>query len=142
MGRRKPMGGDPLSHLPHGPSFRFIDRILEYVPGERVVALKNVTFGEPYMPGHLPGSPSMPGAYLLEAMTQTAGILLSAGSPAYLARVRDVRAGRAVVPGDRLTIEANLLQGFGSLHRCEVKAMVDGNITCHAEIVLSVGSEQ
>ena len=133
------MGGDPLSNLPHGPSFRFIDRILEHVPGEKVVALKNATCGEPYMPGHLPGSPSMPVAYLLEAMTQTAGILVSTGSPAFLAQVRDVRAERPVMPGDRLTIEANVLPGFGSLHRCDVKATVDDNVACHAEIVLSVG---
>ncbi|HEX9191082.1 MAG TPA: hypothetical protein VF847_03225 [Candidatus Deferrimicrobiaceae bacterium] len=133
------MGSDPLSGLPHGPSFRFIDRILEYVPGERVVALKNATFGEPYMRGHLPGSPSMPGAYLLEAMTQTAGLLVSAGSPAFLAQVRDVRVSRVVLPGDRIAIEANVLPGFGSLHRCDVKATVDDNVACQAEIVLSVG---
>jgi 3-hydroxyacyl-[acyl-carrier-protein] dehydratase len=133
------VGGDPLSRLPHGISFRFIDRILEYVPGERVVALKNVTCGEPHMEGHFPDAPAMPLAYLLEAMTQTAGILASAGSPVFLAQVRDVRAERAVMPGDRLTIEANLLQGFGSLQRCDVKASVEGDVAFQAEIVLSVG---
>ena len=133
------MEGDPLAGLPHGLSFRFVDRILEYLPGERVVALKNVTCGEPYMRGHFPDAPAMPLAYLLEAITQTAGLLVSSGSPAFLAQVRDARVERAVMPGDRLTIEANLLQGFGSLQRCGVKVTVDGNITCQAEIVLSVG---
>jgi 3-hydroxyacyl-[acyl-carrier-protein] dehydratase len=136
------MGGDPLSRLPHGLSFRFIDRILEYVPGKKIVTLKNVTFGEPYMTGHLPGDPSMPGAYLLEAMTQTAGMLVSAGSPVFLAKVRNFVAEQEVMPGDQLTIEANLLQGFGSLQRCDVKASVAGKGTGQAEIVLSVGSEQ
>jgi 3-hydroxyacyl-[acyl-carrier-protein] dehydratase len=134
------MGGDPLSHLPHGLSFRFIDRILEYVPGKKIVTLKNVTFGEPYMPGHLPRDPLMPGAYLLEAMTQTAGMLVSAGSPVFLAQVRDFVAEQEVMPGDQLTIEANLLQGFGSLQRCDVKVSVAGKGTGQAEIVLSVGS--
>jgi 3-hydroxyacyl-[acyl-carrier-protein] dehydratase len=84
----------------------------------------------------------MPLAYLLEAMTQTAGFLVSSGSPAFLAQVRDVRVERAVMPGDRLTIEANFLQGFGSLQRCGVKATVGDDVACQAEIVLSVGADQ
>jgi len=128
--------------LPHGLSFRFIDRVLEHVPGVKIVALKNVTCGEPQMEGHFPDAPAMPPAFLLEAMTQTAGLLVSSGAPTFLAQVRDVQVHRPVLPGDRLTLEANLLQGFGSLHRCAVKATVDGNITCQAEIVLSVGSDQ
>jgi 3-hydroxyacyl-[acyl-carrier-protein] dehydratase len=134
------MAGDPLSRLPHGLSFRFIDRILEYVPGKKIVTLKNVTFDEPYIPGHLPGAPLMPGAYLLEAMTQTAGMLASAGAPVFLAKVRDFVAEQEVIPGDQLTIEANLLQGFGSLQRCDVKASVAGKGVAQVEIVLSVGS--
>jgi 3-hydroxyacyl-[acyl-carrier-protein] dehydratase len=99
-----------------------------------------MTFGEPYMPGHLPGNPSMPRAYLLEAMAQTAGMLVSAGSPVFLAQVRDFVAEQEVIPGDQLTIEANLLQGFGSLQRCDVKASVAGKGVAQVEIVLSVGS--
>jgi len=135
------MGADPLSRLPHGLSFRFVDRILEYIPGEKVVALKNVTCGEPQMEGHFPDAPAMPHAFLLEAMTQAAGLLVSSGAPAFLAQVRDVQVHRPVLPGDRLTLEADLLQGFGSLHRCAVKVTVDGNITCQAEVVLSVGGD-
>jgi 3-hydroxyacyl-[acyl-carrier-protein] dehydratase len=136
------VGGDPLGRLPHDLSFRFIDRVLEHVPGVKIVALKNVTCGEPHMEGHFPDDPAMPPAFLLEAMTQTAGVLVSSGAPTFLAQVRDVQVRRPVLPGDRLTIEASLLQGFGSLQRCDVKAAVDGNIICEAEIVLSVGSDQ
>jgi 3-hydroxyacyl-[acyl-carrier-protein] dehydratase len=120
-------------------SFRFVDRILEYEPGVKVVALKNVTSGEPHMEGGLPDAPPMPLAYVLEAMTQTAGLLVSGGSPAFLAQVRDVRIAGVVLPGDRLSIEARFLQEFGSLQRCDVKASVEGHVAFQAEIVLSVG---
>jgi 3-hydroxyacyl-[acyl-carrier-protein] dehydratase len=132
---------DLLSGLPHGLSFRFVDRIVEYVPGVKVVALKNVTCGEPYMARQLPDGRGMPLAFLVEAMTQAAGVLVSSGAPTFLAQLRDVRLHRPVLPGDRLTLEARLLQRFGSLHRCDVKAMVGDDMTCQAEIVLSVGGD-
>ncbi|HEX9205460.1 MAG TPA: 3-hydroxyacyl-ACP dehydratase FabZ family protein [Candidatus Deferrimicrobiaceae bacterium] len=135
------MEDDPLSGLPHGLSFRFVDRIVEHVPGVKVVALKNVTCGEPYMERQLPDLRGMPLAFLVEAMTQAAGVLVSKGEPTFLALLRDVRLRRPVMPGDRLTLEANLLQQFGSLHRCDVKAVVGGEVACQAEIVLSVGGD-
>lgn len=134
------MGADSLSQLPHGFPFRYVDRILEHVPGKRIVTLKNVSVDEPFMTGYFPDSPSMPGTYQLEAMAQTAGILASGGLPAFLAQVRDFRLEQEISPGDQLVIEANLVQGFGSLQRCEVAIRVDDNVTCRAEIVLSVGS--
>lgn len=135
------MGDDLLSGLPHGLSFRFVDRIVEYVPGEKVVALKNVTTGEPHTEGYFPDAPAMPPAFLLESMTQAAGLLVSSGEPAFLAQLRDVRLYRPVLPGDRLKLEAHLLQRFGSLHRCDVRALVGDDVACQAEIVLSVGGD-
>lgn len=134
------MEGDPLSSLPHGLSFRFIDRIIEISPGERVVALKNVTSDDPHLQGHFPGNPLVPGVLLLEAMAQTAGLLLPAGSFAFLAQVKEARFRRPVVPGDQIRIEAARLVGLGSLHRFEVKAFVEGEIAAEAEIVLAVAS--
>jgi 3-hydroxyacyl-[acyl-carrier-protein] dehydratase len=125
--------------LPHGLSFRFIDRIIEIVPGQRVVALKSVTSDEPHFPAHFPGNPLMPGVLLLEAMAQTAGLLLPAGSSAFLAQVKEARFRRPVVPGDRIRIEAGRLAGLGALHRFEVKALVEGETAAEAEIVLAIG---
>lgn len=133
------MERDPLSGLPHGLAFRFIDRILEIVPGERVVALKNVTGNEPHLQGHFPGHPLMPGVLLLEAMAQTAGLLLAAGSSAVLAQVKQARFRRPVHPGDQVRIEAARLAGLGSLHRFEVKAFVEAKTAAEAEIVLAIG---
>ena len=131
------MNGDPLSHLPHGASFRFVDRVLEMTPGKRIVALKNVTAGDPHLQGHFPGNPLMPGVLLVEAMAQTAGLLLSEGSSALLAQIRDARFRRPVVPGDQVRIEAERLGGLGGLHRFAVKASVDDAPVAEAEIVLA-----
>ncbi len=132
------MEGDPLSYLPHGPSFRFIDRVLEITPRERIVALKNVTSNEPPLEGHFPGNPLMPGVLLLEAMAQTAGLLLPAGSSAFLAQIKEARFRRPVVPGDQIRIEAAQLTGLGALHRFAVKAFVEGAAAAEAEIVLAI----
>jgi len=131
------LNGDPLSHLPHGASFRFVDRVLEMTPGKRIVALKNVTAGDPHLQGHFPGNPLMPGVLLVEAMAQTAGLLLSEGSSALLAQIRDARFRRPVVPGDQVRIEAERLGGLGGLHRFAVKASVDDAPVAEAEIVLA-----
>jgi 3-hydroxyacyl-[acyl-carrier-protein] dehydratase len=131
---------DLLSHLPHGISFRFIDRILEIAPGESIVALKNVTSNEPYLQGHLPGNPIMPGVLLLEAMVQTAGLLLPAGSSAFLAQIKEARFRRPIIPGDQIRIEAAQLAGLGALHRFTVKALVEGAIAAEAEIALAISN--
>jgi 3-hydroxyacyl-[acyl-carrier-protein] dehydratase len=129
-----------LSNLPHGVSFRFIDRILEIIPGERIVALKNVASNEPHLQGHFPDNPLMPGVLLLEAMTQTAGLLLPAGSSAFLAQIKEARFRRPVVPGDQIRIEAAKLMGLGTLYRFRVKAFVNGSAVAEAEIVLAIGN--
>ncbi|RPI07313.1 MAG: 3-hydroxyacyl-[acyl-carrier-protein] dehydratase FabZ, partial [Zetaproteobacteria bacterium] len=94
------MDRDPVSRLPHGVSFRFVDRVVEFTPGLRAVALKNVTAGDPHLEGHFPGNPIMPGVLLVEAMAQTAGLLLPEGSAALLAQIKEARFRRPVLPGD------------------------------------------
>lgn len=131
------MSSDPLSRLPHGLSFRFVDRILERVPGTKVIALKNVTCGDPHLQDHFPGNPVMPGVLLIEAMTQTAGLLLPDGSSAVLAQIKEARFRRPVFPGDQIRIEAERLGGLGGLHRFTVTASVDGAPAAEAEIVLA-----
>jgi 3-hydroxyacyl-[acyl-carrier-protein] dehydratase len=131
------VGKDPLSSLPHGICFRFVDRILEFAPGRRVVALKNVTMNDPYLQGHFPGNPLMPGVLLVEAMVQTAGLLLPEGCFAVLAQIKEARFRRPVVPGDQVRIEADPRMGVGALHRFAVSASVGGEVVAQAEIVLA-----
>ena len=83
----------------------------------------------------------MPGVLLLEAMAQTAGLLLPAGSSAYLAQIKEARFRRPVVPGDQVRIEAARLIGLGSLHRFSVAAIVEGRLVASAEIVLAESKE-
>jgi 3-hydroxyacyl-[acyl-carrier-protein] dehydratase len=130
------LGADPLSRLPHGISFRFVDRILEIAPGTRVVALKNVTCGDPYLQDHFPGNPIMPGVLLIEAMAQTAGLLLPDGSSAVLAQIKEARFRRSIMPGEQIRIEAERLGELGGLHRFSLRASVDGVAAAEAEIVL------
>jgi len=132
------MAGDPVSLLPHGLSFRFVDRVLEIVPGERVIALKNVTANDPHLQGHFPGNPVMPGVLLVESMAQTAGLLLPEGSSAVLAQIKEARLRTPVIPGDQIRIEAVRRGGLGDLHRFEVAALVKGTPVAEAEIVLAV----
>ncbi len=134
------MGADPLAHLPHGPAFRFVDRVIEIVPGTRVVAVKNVTTNSPQLEGHFPGNPLMPGVLLVEAMAQTAGLLLPGGASAVLAQIKEARFRRPVVPGDQVRLEATQLSGLGSLRRFAVKASVEGVVAADAEIVLALSS--
>jgi len=132
------VAGDPVSHLPHGISFRFVDRVLEIVPGDRVVALKNVTVNDPSLQDHFPGNPLMPGVLLVESMAQTAGLLLPEGLSAVLAQIKEARFRSPVIPGDQVRIEAIRRGGLGALHRFEVVALVNGIPAAEAEIVLAV----
>ena len=128
------MDGDPLSHLPHGLSFRFLDRVLEFSGGDSVVALKNVTADEPFLAGHFPGNPVLPGVLIIEAMAQTAGLLLPPGSMAFLAQVREARFRRPVVPGDQLRLSARRQARLGDIHRFAVRATVEGDLVAEGEL--------
>jgi beta-hydroxyacyl-ACP dehydratase FabZ len=135
------VNSDPLGRLPHGVSFRFVDRIVELTPGKRVIALKNVTVGDPHLQGHFPGNPLMPGVLLVEAMAQAAGLLLPDGSSAVLAQIRDARFRRPVVPGDQVLIEVEPLGGLGGLQRFSAKVSVDSSTVAEAELVLAVSCD-
>jgi len=130
------MGRDPASFLPHGLSFRFVDRVLELVPGERIIAVKTVTAGDPHLQGHFPGNPIMPGVLLVEMMAQTAGLLLAERSMAFLARIQEARFRRPVVPGDRVVVSATWQGGWEDIGRFTVRATVEGKIVSEAEIDL------
>jgi beta-hydroxyacyl-ACP dehydratase FabZ len=109
-----------MKSLPHRYPFLLIDRVLELVPGEKVVALKNVSINEPFFQGHFPGNPIMPGVLIIEAMGQ-AGAILAAGSVSeedhgsliYFMGMDRVKFRKPVVPGDQLVLELKFLKRRG-----------------------------
>ncbi|MCD5416635.1 3-hydroxyacyl-ACP dehydratase FabZ [Candidatus Bipolaricaulota bacterium] len=126
--------------LPLRFPYLMVDRVLEEGEG-RVVAVKNVTIGEPVFQGHFP-SPHpavMPGTLILEAMAQTVAFLLLEGEEeglGFLVGVDKARFRRKVVPGDQLRLEARLLKRKRGLVRAEVRASVSGETAATAIISL------
>lgn len=130
--------------LPHRYPFALVDRIIDYVPGEKAVGIKNVTFNEPQFQGHFPGRPIMPGVLIVEAMAQVGGIVLTQlpDVPEGLlmfAGIDKVRFRRPVVPGDQLVMTVELLSvkrmRFGKM---KGKATVDGQLAAEGELMFSL----
>ena len=133
-----------LNLLPHRYPFALVDRVVEYVPGQRAVALKNVTFNEPQFQGHFPGRPLMPGVLIVEAMAQVGGLIVTQmpDLPKGLfvfAGIDGVRFRRPVVPGYQLLITCELLslkrRRFGKV---QATATVDGQRVCSGELMFSL----
>ena len=132
-----------LSLLPHRYPFLLIDRVLEYEKDHRLLAIKNVTYNEPFFNGHFPIRPVMPGVLIVEAMAQATGLLAMESNPEtktdgsiYLfVGIDKARFKRPVEPGDQLEIEVfqkGMKRGIG-IFSCSAK--VDGKVASTAEIM-------
>jgi len=100
--------------LPHRYPFALVDRIIDYIPGKKAVGIKNVTYNEPFFPGHIPSLPLMPGVLIVEAMAQVGGIILTQmpgleGKFFAFAGIDQVKFRRPVTPGDQLIMTVELL---------------------------------
>lgn len=126
--------------IPHRYPMLLVDRILEYVPHESAVGLKNVTFNEPFFNGHFPGNPVMPGVLIVEAMAQTAGILVvhslgqsGAGKMVYFMTIESAKFRKPVVPGDSMHIHVQCIKSRGNVYKFRGEAKVDGVLCAEAE---------
>src|SRR6056297_1565527 len=128
--------------LPHRYPFLLVDRIIECYDKEHIVGVKNVTVNEPFFQGHFPGQPVMPGVLQLEAMAQTAGILLNRmfggeGKISYFAAIDNARFRRPVVPGDQLRMEIEIIKAKPRLSKVHAKAFVDEQLVSEADLMFS-----
>ncbi len=134
--------------LPHRYPFLLIDRIIEIIPGEKIVALKNVTINEPFFQGHFPGVPIMPGVLIVEAMGQAGGILAFSSAPQenknailYFMGMDKVRFRKPVVPGDQLLIEAKILKQRSKAIKMSGIVTVEEKLVAEAELMASIGEK-
>jgi 3-hydroxyacyl-[acyl-carrier-protein] dehydratase len=135
---------DILRILPHRFPFLLIDRVIEVVPRERIVAIKNVTINEPFFAGHFPNMPIMPGVIIIEAMAQAGGTLLLSeiedrdNKLVVFTGVERARFRRPVVPGDQLRIEVQVKSWRGTAGRMAGLAFVADKKVAEATISCQV----
>jgi 3-hydroxyacyl-[acyl-carrier-protein] dehydratase len=124
--------------LPHRYPFLLVDRIVEIVPRQRIIGIKNVTINEPFFQGHFPGYPLMPGVLMVEAMAQTGGILLLTEVPdranklIVFTGIDKAKFRKPVTPGDQLRIVVDVLAFRRSVGRMEGKIYVGEKLVVEA----------
>ncbi|HWA94968.1 MAG TPA: 3-hydroxyacyl-ACP dehydratase FabZ [Terracidiphilus sp.] len=127
-----------LDILPHRYPFLLIDRIVEFEPKIRLVAIKNVTINEPFFQGHFPGAPIMPGVLVIEAMAQAGAVLMLNEIPdrqkklAVFTGIDEAKFRRQVVPGDQLRIEVEVQSFRSRAGRMAGKAYIGDKVACEA----------
>jgi 3-hydroxyacyl-[acyl-carrier-protein] dehydratase len=132
-----------LASLPHGPEFRFIDRLSVLDPGKIGTGEYTVRGDEPFLKGHFPGQPLMPGVLLIEAVAQLAGTVAQSDPQIppmpglKLTALRNVKILGTAKPGEVIQVEANVKGRLGNLVQAEVKAAVNGAVILQGEVTLS-----
>ena len=128
--------------LPHRYPFLLVDRVIDIEGTARAVGIKNVTFNEPHFQGHFPGQPIMPGVTIVEAMAQTAAVMVGAtlgltegNMLIYFMSIDGCKFRRKVIPGDQMRMEVTTTRGKpgGKVWRFKGVATVDGEMASEAE---------
>ena len=133
--------------LPHRYPFLLVDKILELEEGKHIVGVKNVTVNEQFFTGHFPGRPVMPGVLIIEAMAQTAGILMlsrpeNQGKLAYFMSMDKVKFRKTVVPGDRLLLKVDVVRIKSRTIQIRGAAYVEDKIAAEADLMFSLVPKQ
>ena len=127
--------------LPHRYPFLLVDRIVELVPRERIVGIKQVSINEYFFQGHFPGAPVMPGVLVVEALAQVGAVLALREIEdrdqklVLFTGIKEARFRRPVVPGDTLILEVTALRIGSRVQRMRGEAKVDGQLAADAEIM-------
>src|SRR5437879_10388815 len=137
--------GAILRQLPHRYPFLLVDRVLECRAGESIRALKNVTYNEPFFPGHFPARPVMPGVMIIEALAQAAGILAFVTAEVvpddhtrfYFVGIDKARFRTPVLPGDQPVLATQLERALKGIWRFSTLALVGDSEVAHADMMVA-----
>ena len=138
---------DILKLLPHRYPILLVDRVLELIPGKRVVALKNVTANESFFQGHFPGYPVMPGVLIVEAMAQAGCVMMLSGidnpenKVPFFAGIDRCKFRRPVVPGDQLRLELTKIKERGTLFKFQGNAYVGDKLAAECALQAILGKD-
>ncbi len=131
--------------LPHRYPFLLVDRVVEIIPRQKLVAYKNVTINEPFFAGHFPGHPVMPGVLILESLAQACAILAYKSADldptrevSYLMAIDGAKFRKPVLPGDRLDLEVSVLKHKGAVWKQKGIASVNGVKVAEGEFLATV----
>ena len=131
--------------IPHRYPFLFVDKVLDFIPKISAIGIKNVTTNEPHFQGHFPSQPVMPGVAIIEAMAQTAGILVSksleledSGALVYFLSIDNCKFRHVVGPGDVLELHIKVIRGRGKIWKFRGDAIVDGKIVTEADFAAMI----
>jgi len=133
--------------LPHRFPMLLVDRIVE-LEAERIVGIKNVSVNEPFFAGHFPDFPVMPGVLIVEALAQTAGVLVLNSIPdrasklVLLVSIENAKFRRPVVPGDQLRLEMVVLKRKSTVAKMAGRATVDGMLVAEAEMMCKLADKE
>jgi 3-hydroxyacyl-[acyl-carrier-protein] dehydratase len=134
---------EALRRLPHGPEFRFVDRLLELEPGVRGVGEYRMRGDEPFLQGHFPGEPLMPGVLLVEAAAQLAGVVAQCDpsiaplAGLKLTALRNVKILGTARPGEVIEIRAQIDGRMGGLIQATAEVFTNGAKAVSAELTLA-----
>ncbi|MDA0322315.1 MAG: 3-hydroxyacyl-ACP dehydratase FabZ [Verrucomicrobia bacterium] len=135
-----------MAVLRHRSPMLLVDRVVECDDKRRIVGIKNISSNEPFLDGHFPGQPIMPGVLQLEAMAQTGGILLLrlAGAPGvvpYLVGINKAKFRKIIKPGDQMRIEIEFLKVRKTMAQFRGEIYVDGTLASEAELMCGISTE-
>ncbi len=128
-----------MAMIPHRYPFLLVDRVIDVVPGESAVGIKNVSANEPHFQGHFPSRPVMPGVLIVEAMAQTAAVIVVAalgataeGKLVYFMSIDSARFRKPVVPGDQLRLYCRKERQRANVWKFSAEARVDETVVAEA----------
>lgn len=136
-----------MRRIPHRYPFLLVDKAEDFVPNASIVGIKNVTFNEPFFPGHFPIDPVMPGVLIVEAMAQTGALLMSKtldvdveGKVIMFMSIDGVRFRKPARPGDQLRMEVKVTKHRGDIFKFRGETFIDGKLASEADFAAMVVS--